>query len=79
MAAEAWTRQLVREDAAARGVKIMNMHTLNASVEQFPMRRGRLMAAQATVMQRIDLKEVKCTPWMDPGLLPLLLPLLLPP
>ena len=59
--AEAWTRQMLREDAAKRGVKVMNMHSLNATTEQFTMRRGRLMAAQATVMQRIDLKEAATT------------------
>ena len=59
--AEGWERMNDREDALRRGVKIWHMHRLEPSIEQIPLRRGRLLAAHATTIGHIDMKEAAAT------------------
>ena len=52
---EGWHRITLRESALRRGIKIWHMHALEPSIEQIPIRRGRLLAAQATTLGHVDL------------------------
>ena len=55
--AEGWARQEARQAALDRGVKLWHMHALDPVIEDVPLRRGRLLAAQATTMAHVDLAE----------------------
>ena len=55
--AEGWARMDLREAALDRGVIVWHMHALNGEIEKISLRRGRLLAAQATALATVDLVE----------------------
>lgn len=54
---DAWERLERRVQAHDRGVRLWHMHDLADDIDQFGMRRARLLGAYATVMQAIDLRQ----------------------
>uniref|UniRef100_A0A7S2RYS0 DUF1736 domain-containing protein n=1 Tax=Rhizochromulina marina TaxID=1034831 RepID=A0A7S2RYS0_9STRA len=55
--AEGWDRNERREEAMRNGTLLWHMHELDPKVENFPLRRARLLAAQGTTLATVDLVE----------------------
>ena len=55
--AEGWAIVDARAAAIAAGVEVWHMHELIPEGEQGNLKRGRLLAAQGTILTRIDLRE----------------------